>query len=357
MMDKRDDQAAKLAASMPDEQGALLELAAEAVDALHSAVLEEDEERAAGAMARYEAVIWKMNGGTFFGCSADSDSPGNVVESHCQADTGAIPKWGQKGAFVVVVDGMRVLVEFGSLSSQGTALFSFHAVDLDAWFISETGYRSHFDGLRFGSTVEEAAKDILADYLKDKRPEIETSYRDRLARSPLPAAMASLEPPARRSPATLDIPPGYALVDVVLPAQKAFVARKWAKEAQARIEAEKPAKELPEVEQEATTPEPTAAKAANLNAREVTRRFEPGQRCEIISVHHPVFEKDIGKFVIITKLSPNSSQVWAHDDEPIKYRINRNGRRVVQYNPKSVHSIYSFDQLRPVIDTGETNNE
>ncbi|ENO5565712.1 hypothetical protein ACBS74_003840 [Escherichia coli] len=117
-----------------------------------------------------------MNGGTFFGCNADSDSPSNVVESHCQADSGAVPKWGQTGAFVVVVDGMRVLVEFGSLGSQGTAHFSFHAVDLDAWFISGTGYRSHFDGVRFGLTVEEAAKAILADYLKDKRHEIKANF-------------------------------------------------------------------------------------------------------------------------------------------------------------------------------------
>jgi len=358
MMDKRnerDEQAAKLAASMPDEQSALLDLAAGTVNDLHSAVLVDDAERAVEAMARYEAVIWKMNGGTFFGCNADSDSPGNVIENYCQADTGTVPKWGQKGAFVVVVDGMRVLVEFGSLGSQGTAHFSFYAVDLDASFISETGYRSHFDGLRFGSTVEEAAKDILTDYLKDKRPEIRTNDRDRLARSPLPAVLASLEPPARRSPATLDIPSGYDFVDVVLPAQKAFVARKWAKEAQAKIEAEKPTEVVSEIEPKAVKPK--AAKAAKMNAKEEIRRFELGQRCQVISVHHPVFEKDIGKFVIITKLSPYSSQVWAHDDEPTKYRINRNGRRVVQYDPKSVHSIYSFDQLRPVIDTGETNNE
>ncbi len=72
----------------------------------------------------------------------------------CQAGTGKVPKWGQKGAFVVVVDGMHVLVEFGSLGSHGTIQFSFHAVDSDAWFISETGYRSHSDDLRFSLTVE-----------------------------------------------------------------------------------------------------------------------------------------------------------------------------------------------------------
>lgn len=354
--DERDKQAAKLAASMPDEQATLLEVAADAVDNLHCAVLVDDAEGAAGAMAWYEAVIWKMNGGTFFGCNADSDSPGKVVERYCQADPGTVPKWGQKGAFVVVVDGMRVLVEFGFFGSQGGANFSFHAVDLDALFISETGYRSHFDGLRFGSTVEDAAKGILADYIKDKRHNIKDSDRDRLASSPLPAALASLRPPARRSKATIDIPPGYALVDVVLPAQKAFIVRKWAEEALVAIDVAKPAKELPIIDRQ-----PKGNKAQNMHARKEIGRFELGQRCQIISVHHPVFEKDIGKFVIITKLFSNSSLVWAHDDAPVQYRINRNGQRVVQYDPRSVHSIYCVEQLRlaPVIDTdtGETNNE
>jgi hypothetical protein len=66
---------------------------------------------------------------------------------------------------------------------------------------------------------------------------VEASYRDRLADAPLPAWLAGLEPPARREPATVLVPPGFVLVDVVLPSHRAFIARRWAAEAATRIKA------------------------------------------------------------------------------------------------------------------------
>lgn len=72
----------------------------------------------------------------------------------------------------------------------------------------------------------------------------------------------------------------------------------------------------------------------------------PGQRCEIVSVHHPVFAKEIGKRVIIVKVHPDTRQVWAHDDRPVTYKTNRAGRRVVDSDPSCIQSIYGFDQLR-----------
>jgi len=45
------------------------------------------------------------------------------------------------------------------------------------------------------------------------------------------------EIPAKRESATVLVPPGFVFVDVVLPAQKAFIARKWAEQARANIEA------------------------------------------------------------------------------------------------------------------------
>ena len=74
--------------------------------------------------------------------------------------------------------------------------------------------------------------------------------------------------------------------------------------------------------------------------------FKPGQRCEIVSVHHPVFNRYIGKRIIIVKVHPDTRQVWAHDDRPITYKTNRAGRRVVDSDPSCIQSIYGFDQLR-----------
>lgn len=75
-------------------------------------------------------------------------------------------------------------------------------------------------------------------------------------------------------------------------------------------------------------------------------KFLPGQACEIISVHHPVFEGEIGKRIIITKVREESRMVWAHAAKPKRYRQNRRGRWVTEFDPRCVETIYSFDQIR-----------
>jgi hypothetical protein len=237
----RDKRAAQLAASMPSDPAILLDVAADAVRALHAAVLAGDADVAAEADDRYEAVIWKLNGERFFGCMADEGSAGRVVERHCRAVPGTVPLWGQSGAFVVAVNGMRVIVEvsdrIGSWIGTNRVSFEFHAVDLDRPFISETGYRSHYDSPRAGRSVDQVAAAILAEFQKGNPKMIESDYRDRRAAEPVPAWVADLVPPPRREPTIPVVPDGFALVDVVLPAHRAFIARKWAKEAQAKISA------------------------------------------------------------------------------------------------------------------------
>ena len=151
--------------------------------------------------------------------------------------------WGQRGEFMVVAGGVRALVEYepghgGPL----TAHFQFHAIDLDRPFVSATGYRSHFDTAHGGLPVDAVARGILAAMLaEEKRPVmIEAGYRDLLAEDSLPAWLAGLEPPARRESAT--IPPGHVLVDVVLPAHKAFIVRRWSAEAAAKVKAARAAR-------------------------------------------------------------------------------------------------------------------
>ena len=51
---------------------------------------------------------------------------------------------------------------------------------------------------------------------------------------------------------------------------------------------------------------------ACLDARNEVADFRPGVRC------------DVGKVVIVTKVSAGLRQVWAHDDKPVTYKINRN---------------------------------
>lgn len=328
---------AELAASMPTDQAGLLAVARAAVDELHASVMACDDAAAELATSRYEAAIWKLNGGTFFGCQGSPEAAGVVIDRHCSAAPGDVPCWGQAGQFLIEVDGRRALVEFGGGIGTMGSHFAFNAVDLDKPFISETGYRSHFDRLRGGMTVDAVATAIFAAFLKEKRPRlIEQESRDRLAGYALPDWTTDLVPPARREPATVAVPKGFVLVDVVLLAHQAFIVRKWDAQAKEKIK---------------------AAKAAELYAKEEAGGgFRAGARCEVVSVHHHVFKREIGKKIIITKVSHDTRQVWAHDDRPPRYRINRNGRRVTEYDPHCVQSCYGFDQLRILSSTGENKS-
>ena len=380
--------AAELLAELPADRDGLLAAAVAAVVEIDAAVMRGDGAAAELAGDRYEAIIWKLNGGTNFGCMADDEAAGRVIERHCAAVPGEVPLWGQRGQFLAVTGDMRALVEYeAGYGGPLNAHFQFHAVDLDGPFISATGYRSHFDTARGCMTVDEVARGILTAMLAEKkRPVlIEANYRDRLADAPLPDWLAGLVPPARREPATVTIPPGFVLVDVVLPAHKAFIARRWAAEAAGKVKAARAARsnakgkaggrerdpasaetamrcstakaddckaEAGPVSPEATMPgagEASCSTARNGDAGPadlVEFTPAPGQRCEIVSVHHPVFAKEIGKRVIIVKVHPDTRQVWAHDDRPVTYKTNRAGRRVVDSDPSCIQSIYGFDQLR-----------
>lgn len=232
----REQIAAELAASMPADEAGLLAEAMAAVIALDAAVLADDEAAATAAGDRYEAAVWKLNGGTFFGCRADQDSAGRVIDRQCRAVPGVVPMWGQAGEFAIEVDGIRALVKVSDGFGVGRAQYSFYALDLDRPFISETGYRSHFDTLVAKRTVAEAATAIFAGYLAtERRRKLDPECRDRLADDPLPSWCSSLVPPPVRGPATVQVPPGFVLVDVVLPKQKAFIARRWAEQAKDKI--------------------------------------------------------------------------------------------------------------------------
>ena len=104
--------AAELLAELPTDRDELLAAAVAAVVEIDAAIMRGDGAAAEAASDRYEAVIWKMNGGTHVGSMADHDAPGQVIERHCAAVPGDVPLWGQRGQFLVADGDMRALVEY-----------------------------------------------------------------------------------------------------------------------------------------------------------------------------------------------------------------------------------------------------
>jgi hypothetical protein len=145
------------------------------------------------------------------------------------------------------------------------------------------------------------------------------------------------------------VPAGFVQVDAVLTAHQAFIVKKWAEAARPKIKAARAAAEaVParrDARKEARTAAPAKVDAGEEDAPDAAA-FLPGTRCEIVSAHHSCFAKDVGKVVIVTKANPDFRSVFAHDDKPVTYRINRNGRRVVVSDPSCIQTIYSMEALR-----------
>lgn len=251
-----------LAELLPATPAELLEVAIEAIAAVHAAVLAGDELARQLANERYQAVIWKLNGCTHAGSFRNDKSAGRVVEDHCRAQAGIVPMWGQSGSFVVTVDGVRCWVDFArGFGSAIDCHYDFHAVDLDRPFFSETGYRSHFDQVRTGQTVDQAACAIVSAFMAEHRRYLAQEVRERLAQKVLPAWLQAIQPASRRIGVVeqqLDqepAPPGFELVDVVLTAHQAFVVRKWAAAAAPLVKAARKASRAPKAQ---PAREPTA---------------------------------------------------------------------------------------------------
>ncbi|MGF6604362.1 hypothetical protein P3T23_009117 [Paraburkholderia sp. GAS448] len=78
------------------------------------------------------------------------------------------------------------------------------------------------------------------------------------------------------------------------------------------------------------------------------RQLFINSRCTIVAVHHPAFSADIGKKVVIAKLSGQTA--WVYADKPVRYRVNRAGRDVVAHDPKSIQTLTSTAYLRFTVD-------
>lgn len=107
------------------------------------------------------------------GILADDDAPGYVLDRLTRAPKGAVPSWGQSGTFMLDCAGLRVRIDmdglFGITWHSSWLGFAAHAVDWDAPFLSETGYRSFLGAggpLKPGYTPETFATAIIAAHVR-----------------------------------------------------------------------------------------------------------------------------------------------------------------------------------------------
>lgn len=174
-----------LAVELPSARQDLLAVAKSLVVALNAAVVAGDRAAASAAQDRYDAVVWKLNGGTFFGCEA-GEGGGVLARRFCAADPGEIPLWGQGGEFLIEVRGIRAVACLSYCFGRMNAGFSFNAIDPSAPFISPTGFRHEFTSFWFGSDVAKAAEGVFGAQLEIGRVWVSEDYRGRVEASRWP---------------------------------------------------------------------------------------------------------------------------------------------------------------------------
>jgi hypothetical protein len=72
-------------------------------------------------------------------------------------------------------------------------------------------------------------------------------------------------------------------------------------------------------------------------------RLYENARCTIAAVHHPAFSKEIGRKVVVARL--RGQMAWIYNDQPVRYRINRAGRSVVDHDPRCIQTATSAEFL------------
>jgi hypothetical protein len=130
------------------------------------------------------------------GILADDDSAGRALERASAALPAEMPLWGQKGDFIIEVNGMQVRIEMEGMFGIGSSFqfwpgFSVHAVDWHRPFLSPTGYRSflgvHAD-LVPGITPDLFTRTAIGTYvqreLKGRLVAINSEYRQRHKEEP-----------------------------------------------------------------------------------------------------------------------------------------------------------------------------
>jgi hypothetical protein len=154
----------------------------------HAAMLAADIDEVIRLRKEARKLALRLNGGEG-GILAHDDAPARVLERETAATDGAVPLWGQTGAFLIAPGDMRVRIAIDGIFGIGAGSlfwpgFSAHAADWDEPFLSSTGYRS-FLGVYAdpepGMTPDAFARAVIGAYikdaLKDKPVMIDERYR------------------------------------------------------------------------------------------------------------------------------------------------------------------------------------
>jgi len=154
----------------------------------HAAMLEANVRGVFALRSQARALARKLGNGDP-GFLANEDAPGCVLERLTAASAGTLPLWGQKAAFEIDVNRMKVCIKLEGLLGIGASVmfwpgFAAHAVDFERPFLSETGYRS-FLGIAAEPYAcvlpQEFAEKVIAAYvrteLKGKLAPIHQRYR------------------------------------------------------------------------------------------------------------------------------------------------------------------------------------
>ena len=195
------------------------------------------------------------------------------------------------------------------------------------------------------------------------------------------------------------IPAGYEFIDVVLPAARAFQVRKWAIQAMLAIEANQVPEQLAieanqvpeqlaiEANQESEqlaieanqVPEQLAIEANQESEQLAIEDFPllfgeeftitddefyarygkvkllppgvqvlPGRICKVIKKSHPAV-REYGVVRVVKFVPGGSSSVIAHDEKPPTYKKLRNGRQVIDIDPRCIMSFYDIHNLQVIL--------
>lgn len=133
-------------AHLPEDWEDALAFHRDQIDRHHAAMLACDFKTALTIREEAHLLARKLNGGAP-GILADRNAPGCRLARAAKALDGSVPLWGQDGTFTLKAAGCAVRVEmkglFGICATSSNYLgFSVRAVERDAPFFSETGYRS-----------------------------------------------------------------------------------------------------------------------------------------------------------------------------------------------------------------------